>query len=101
MKYIIEMPDGWKPENEKFKPGGPFMCQTCPFSDAKHEDGDDFCEPGGCPLSTAVEVKDKPGLVDELNEAMSRHTKEGCFLSEDIKEILSRYSTEQGKEAKK
>ena len=64
MKWIIEMPDGWKPEKNKWT-NGPLCCEKCPFKDSKEEgngDGynnelEDFCIPGQCPLSSAVEDK--------------------------------------------
>ena len=64
MKYIIEMPDGWKPEPVALKPINGVMqsgCGKCPFRDAKYMDDGidcDFCLPGECPLDSAVPYKE-------------------------------------------
>lgn len=45
MKWIIEMPEGWKPENKAWRKGQPTRCEMCPFVEALTEDGDNFCGP--------------------------------------------------------
>ena len=64
MKWIIEMPQEWKPEIGQVKPGDNPHCATCPFRDAKQDpqsewyddDLEDFCIPGQCPLANAKEA---------------------------------------------
>ena len=56
-KYIIEMPDGWKPEPlNDWKQGMPPKCGKCPFRDTYDDENDEFCSPGNCPLANAKEA---------------------------------------------
>jgi len=67
--YLVEMPEGWKPENEPRKDGGPEMCQKCPFCEARSpnsEDEDDYCcIPGQCPLANAKEAVEVKFEIDK------------------------------------
>ena len=66
-KYIIEMPDGWKPEPlNDWKQGMPPKCGKCPFRDTYDDENDEFCSPGNCPLANAKEaIRVKFGIDKE------------------------------------
>ena len=74
MKYIIDLPDDWRPPKTKDCP------TSCPWFEWDGDDCNVYCHPAKCPLANALALRDE-------------ERKQGEGLVDDVKKWLSGFST--------
>ena len=103
MKYIIDLPDDWRPPKPKDCP------TSCPWFEWDGEDCNVYCHPAKCPLANAISLRDEErkqgdGLVKELEDAL-RHGFKGdnngglffmpSWFENKIWDVLSRHAAKE------
>ena len=60
MKYIIDLPDDWRPPKPKDCPA------SCPWFEWDGDDCNVYCHPAKCPLANAISLRDEERKQGEV-----------------------------------